>query len=349
MLVVGGRSGGPRCNGCVLHHEDEGHEPIVEDDAEGLAKFIEPMLATLVDDAPEGDQWSHEIKYDGYRTQIHVRDGAGRAFTRNGFDWSDSYQPLIEAAVKLPCESAIMDGEVIVQGEGGKCDFHSLRASIKSEPGRLVFMGFDLLELDGQDLRRPPLERRRELLNKLIGRNDPGCPIQYSAEVVGHGKAFFAVADGMGLEGIVSKKLGSRYVSGRSNNWLKTKCFVEEELIVIGTETGKAAPVALLARDGEAGLEYVGGAMVTLAQPDRDRFWQAVEALTVAKPAVPMGKRKATWVKPEMRVRVRTLRGEESCGMRRSRRWCACPRTSNDSHDEDARSHRVPGACGTRA
>ena len=110
----------------------------------------------------------------------------------------------------------------------------------------------------------------------------------------------------------MSKKRSSIYRSGPSKPWLKTKCFTEDELTVIGTERGDKAPVALLARETDHGLEYVGGAFVTLAQPDRDRFWQRAEELTVARPPLPMKpNRSASWTRPAMRVRVRTLRGEQ--------------------------------------
>lgn len=173
-------------------------------------------------------------------------------------------------------------------------------------------MAFDLMELDGQDLRRKRLERRRDLLERLLGPNDASCPVQFSAHVVGDGAGMFAQADALGLEGIVSKKRSSRYRSGAAKEWLKIKAFMEEELVVIGTERGNRAPTALLARETGAGLAYAGGAMVTLPQPDRDRFWEAVEALKVDRPALRMKARKeASWVKPLMRVLVRTLRGEE--------------------------------------
>jgi len=174
-----------------------------------------------------------------------------------------------------------------------------------------VLMAFDLLHLDGEDLRSRPLFERRQRLEALLGPNDPATPIHFSEDIA-DGKGLFAAADAMGLEGIVSKKLTSRYRSGPSKAWLKAKCFYEEELTVIGTERGEKAPVALLARDTGHGLEYAGGAFVTLPQPDRDRFWQNADRLKAKEPAVPMEPRKgATWTKPAMRVQVRTLRGEE--------------------------------------
>lgn len=230
------------------------------------------MLPTLVGSPPKGEAWSHEIKYDGYRTQLLVGNGSCRAFTRNGHDWTEKYLPVAKAAEALPCESAIIDGEIIVQDEQGRSDFSMLKAAIHQSTERLVFMAFDLLHLDGKDLRRKPLKVRREALENLMGENRPESPLQFSAHVEGDGAEFLRAADSMGLEGIVSKKVTSRYISGRTKAWLKTKTFVEDEFVVIGTSKGDRAPVALLARETGSELTYVGGAMVTLAQPHRDRF-----------------------------------------------------------------------------
>lgn len=274
-------------------------------------RFIPPLSPTLVDEPPEGLGWIHEIKHDGYRTQIIVQDGEARAYTRNGYDWTDRYKPVVADAEKLDCSSAIMDGELIVQDEQGRSDFHSLRAAIQSRPERLVLMAFDLLHLDGMDLRKEPLEARRDRLRALLAETDPTRPIHLSEDVA-DGAALFAAADAMGLEGVVSKKRTSRYRSGTSKAWLKAKCFYDEELTLIGTERGDKAPMALLARQTDNGLEFAGGAMVTLRQPDRDRFWQTAEALKTKLPPVPMKPRKeASWTTPVMRVRVRTLRGEQ--------------------------------------
>src|SRR5215210_2357874 len=148
-------------------------------------QFIEPMLPTLVREAPEGQDWLHEIKYDGFRTQL-VLDGANaRAFTRRGFDWSDRYTPILDAAIELGCASAIVDGEMIVQDEEGRSDFHAFQNAMRHEPERLVFMAFDLLYIDGRDVRSAPLFERRERLFDLIGYHDPGCRIQHSEHVVG--------------------------------------------------------------------------------------------------------------------------------------------------------------------
>lgn len=310
-----------RCDGCgqfvdrrslgdVLHHEEPGHEPLAAELPR--LKFIEPMAPALMEEPPAGNGWLHEIKHDGYRTQLHIQPSGIRAYTRNAFDWTTRYMPVIEAARSIQCTSAIIDGEMIVQDEQGRSDFHSLRGAIGSRPHDLVLMCFDLLHLNGRDLRSQPVEHRRDLLAQLLGPHDPHQPFQFSEHVVGGGAEFFDAVDKMGLEGIVSKRLGSRYRSGPTKAWVKTKTFIEEELVVIGTERGDKAPVALLARERDGNLEYAGGAMVTLRQPDRDRFWETTEALKLDKPPLPMKPRKdASWVRPSMHVTVRTLRGEE--------------------------------------
>jgi bifunctional non-homologous end joining protein LigD len=276
--------------------------------------FVEPMMPALVDSAPEGSQWIHELKYDGYRTQLALSGSDRRAYTRRGHDWSRLYAPVLDVAARLDCESALIDGEMIVQDDRGLPDFEGLRRELaKRRPSGLVFMAFDLLHLDGIDLRREPVEDRRARLHDLLGSNEAGRCIQFSDHVTGGGSEFFELADRMGLEGIVSKKLGSRYRSGQGRSWLKVKAFTEGEYVVIGAARGDLAPVALLARETEdRRLEYVGGAMVTFAESERERFWRATERLKVEKPPLHIEKRKdTTWLKPEMRVRVRHLKGEE--------------------------------------
>ena len=274
-------------------------------------QFIEPMLPTLVSKAPEGDDWLHEIKYDGFRTQLVLDGSKGRAFTRRGFDWSDRYRPVLAAAQELGCSSAIIDGELIVQDEQGRSDFQAFQHAMRHEPHRLVFMAFDLLHLNGEDLRSTPLIERRERLFNLVGCHDPHCRIQHSEHVIGGGGAMFNACDRMGLEGIVSKRIRSRYRSGRSSQWLKVKCWAEGEFVVVGIEPAADGPaVAMLARETELGLEYSGGAAITLAEPDRERFWRRVEGLASAEWAAGVSPgRKATRLRPEMRVRVRYLRG----------------------------------------
>jgi DNA ligase D-like protein (predicted ligase) len=288
--------------GDVLLHE----EPHTSPDEVGPEpfSFVEPMLPTLVMEPPGGDEWIHEIKYDGYRTQIII-DGSGvRAYTRNGFDWTDRYKNVLAAADYLKCGSAILDGEMIVQDEHGRSDFGGFKRALTQEPERLVFMGFDLLRLDGEDLRNMPLLERRTRLRELVGCHDPGCRIQYSEHVSGAGAPLFEAADQMGLEGIVSKKASSRYRSGRSRAWLKVKCWAEDEFVVTGVEPAKDGPaMAILARCNGEALTPAGAAAVTLAGAERERFWSAVEELRVN------GTAPLAHPTHQMRVRARFLKG----------------------------------------
>jgi bifunctional non-homologous end joining protein LigD len=202
---------------------------------------------------------------------------------------------------------------MIVQDESSRSDFTALRPAMFRQPERIVFMGFDLLHLNGKDWRRAPTVERREALQRLLGRHDPFHRVQYSDHVIGGGGAMFNVCDRMGLEGIVSKKVRSRYISGRSTQWLKVKCWAEDEFIVLGIEPGENGPaIARLARQTDEGLEYAGGAAITLGGAERDRFWSEAERLTTDKPGEGCPKsRKARWLTPEMRVRARFLKGSD--------------------------------------
>lgn len=278
------------------------------------AGFIPPLLPTLVDQPPAGSDWQHEIKHDGYRTEIVLTGDGGRAFTRNGIDWSNRYAALISAALEMHCKSAHLDGEMIVQDEHGRSDFNALRAAIErpGEHHRLIFYAFDLLERDGEDLRKQQLLDRREQLRQLIGGHDPGYPIQFSEGFAGDASELLTAACGHGLEGIVSKKVTSRYVSGRSRVWLKTKCYAETEFTVVGAEHEPGKPAfALLARETPDGLQFAGSAFLTLTGADRDQFWTLIDDRARPRPIIPMPKGKSRrWVDPIMRVRVQHLAGE---------------------------------------
>jgi bifunctional non-homologous end joining protein LigD len=184
--------------------------------------FIKPEIPTLVPESPSGEGWIHEIKHDGYRTLIIIDQGRVRAFSRHGRDWTGPYRRVVDACAKLPCKGAVIDGEIIVQDENGISDFDALRSAIHKAPHRLVFFAFDLLHLDGQDLTRTPLMERRVALRKLI-KPDPRSPLQFSDHIDGAVARFFRTAAELGLEGIVSKRAASRYRSGPSRSWLKTK------------------------------------------------------------------------------------------------------------------------------
>jgi hypothetical protein len=172
--------------------------------------FVRPEIPTLVPEPPSGDGWIHEIKHDGYRTLMVIDQGKVKAFSRHGRDWTGPYRRVVEAAGKLSCQTALIDGEIIVQDENGISDFDALRSAIYTAPQRLVFFAFDLLYLNGQDLQGHPLMERRALLRKLI-ESDPRSPIQFSDHADCDGALFFKHAAELGLEGIVSKRARSLY------------------------------------------------------------------------------------------------------------------------------------------
>jgi bifunctional non-homologous end joining protein LigD len=181
--------------------------------------FIEPCLPSAAERPPSGPDWVHEIKHDGYRLMAR-RDSVGiRLLTRNGHDWADRYPAIVEAVNALKARSCLIDGEAVVCDDNGLAVFERLRYQ---RGGRTVFLyAFDLLELDGTDLRREPFETRKATLASLLRASLPG--LRLNEHLTHPGDVVFRHACKMGLEGIVSKRLGSRYRSGRSPDWLKFK------------------------------------------------------------------------------------------------------------------------------
>jgi bifunctional non-homologous end joining protein LigD len=161
--------------------------------------FIEPQLASPVDQPPEGKHWIHEIKHDGYRCQVLLERGYARVFTRNGYDWSDRYPSIAHAAAKLPCLSAIIDGEAIVQDQNGVSDFEALNSAMRWRPDSVILYAFDLMHLNGSDLRPKPVFERRALLKGLLG-SDEESRIQFSEEFGGDGDALFQACARHGLK-----------------------------------------------------------------------------------------------------------------------------------------------------
>jgi bifunctional non-homologous end joining protein LigD len=272
--------------------------------------FVEPQLPTLVDQPPTGDGWIHEIKHDGYRTMLVLAGRDRKAFTRNGFDWSDRYQTFLNAAARLRCRSAILDGEVIVQDARGISDFEALKSVIWSRPERLVFYAFDLLYLNGKDLREESLLQRRAKLKELVGKDQ--SRIQFSDEFADGGAALFQACVEHGLEGIVSKLTASRDRSGRTNTWLRTKCFTESAFVIIGTARDRktGAPLALLARAEEQRLAYAGSAFIAVSGKEREQLWTRLDAIKLERcPIANLRLADAQWVKPQLVARVRHLPG----------------------------------------
>lgn len=197
-----------------------------------LPRFHAPQLATLVDAAPEGGDWLHEMKYDGYRVIIAVGKGQVRCWTRNEKDWTDKFGPVAEAARDLNCGNALIDGEIVAFDDNGKTDFSTLQRHL-SEGGPLACFCFDLLHLDGKDLTNRPLAQRKTALKALLDRT-PSDLLLYSEHVLGSGPAVFEKICGAGHEGIIAKRADAPYRSGRGKSWLKVKCTRRQEFVVGG-------------------------------------------------------------------------------------------------------------------
>jgi bifunctional non-homologous end joining protein LigD len=272
-----------------------------------LPKTMAPQLALLVDDAPDGDGWLHEIKFDGYRMLCRVADGKCQMFSRTGKDWTGSFADIAAAAARLPVESAWIDGEVIVNDGNGRSSFQSLQNVLSAEStARPMYYAFDLPYLDGYDLRDSPLAARKEALRAIVGKDEL---IRYSDHVEGNGSGFFEQACKMGLEGIISKRADSPYQATRGRSWQKVKCNLRQEFVIGGYTDPQGARSgfgALLlgvydGRDlrycGKVGTGFNDALLTSLVAKLRKL---ATDASPFVNPPTGAEGRRAHWVKPEL-------------------------------------------------
>jgi len=195
-----------------------------------LPAFIEPALASSIDRVPSGERWIHEIKFDGYRVQVHLANEAVKIFTRRGYDWTKRFRKVADDTWHIKAASAIIDGEVVVPADDGTTDFSVLQNELKGSSNKIVLVAFDLLYLNGHDIRRLPLVQRKAELKKIIA----GSDVQFSESFEIEGSEMLAHACKVGLEGVVSKVRDSIYTSGRGNNWVKKTCAQRETLTIAG-------------------------------------------------------------------------------------------------------------------
>jgi bifunctional non-homologous end joining protein LigD len=239
--------------------------------------WVAPCIPTLVKTPPIGADWLHEIKHDGYRAISVIDRGRAQIFTRRGHDWS-SRMPNIKGALEdLKVRSAVIDGEAVMTDKDGFSDFFALHLALarRSAPAATL-MAFDLLELDGADLRLRPLEERRALLEKLLRKPRPW--LQLSSAVEDEGAQVLRLACEMGLEGIISKRRGSPYRSGKNLTWRKTVCTKVEHFAVTGA-LPKRGPVRSLklARLVEGQLTPCGWVGSGLSEADARKIRVALD------------------------------------------------------------------------
>ncbi|PYQ10067.1 MAG: DNA ligase D [Acidobacteria bacterium] len=270
------------------------------------------QLATAVTDPPKGDEWLHEMKFDGYRILSRLEKGRVRLVSRNGKDWTDRFTLLTDAIAGLGTERAVIDGEVAVLLPGGNTSFQALQNFMSGAgAGQLVYYVFDLLYLDGYDLSGVVLEKRKGTLQQLVT-GVSGGKIRYSDHVVGQGEKVFENACRMGMEGIVSKRRDMPYTPGRTRGWLKVKCHLEQEVVIGGFTDPEGTRVGLGALlvgvyDGNGRLVYagkVGTGYTEKVLQDLRRKLEAREQKTSPFTAGTGLPRNAHWVKPELVTEV---------------------------------------------
>lgn len=210
-----------------------------------MPSFIKPALATLKNNAPEGSRWLHEIKFDGYRLQARIEKGEVVLLTRSGLDWTEKFGEAIQQSLAaLPVETAIIDGELVVEKESGVSDFSALQADLsEGRQDRFRYYVFDLLYLDGRDLQGAALVDRKALLEKLLPSEDP--VLRYSAHFQEDGGKVLQHACSLGLEGVISKVAESPYVSGRKGQWIKSKCSSGQEFVIGGYTLSSSSDQAI--------------------------------------------------------------------------------------------------------
>ncbi|RVQ04160.1 non-homologous end-joining DNA ligase [Sinorhizobium meliloti] len=271
---------------------------------------VDPCLATLVDKPPKGPDWAYEVKWDGYRLAVHMEPGRVRVLTRGGYDWTERFPTIVDDARRLAVKTAILDGEAVVLDDQGRSDFGMLQRALGRLPspyaaGAIAFYAFDLLYLDGRDLRRLPLHERRRLLEPLVAGREGA--IRLSEEVQADGDEFFRVACEHGLEGIIAKHVEKPYRSGRGEWWQKITCKRRDSFVIVGFEPSTVPGHLgrlLLAAKKDDGLVYVGGCGTGWSNQLSRELRQLLEGMATKSPAVALRRKGAVLTKPVLVAEV---------------------------------------------
>lgn len=286
-------------------------------------QFIPPCLAKLIEAPPAGDDWLHEIKFDGYRVQAHIAGGRVRLYTRNGLDWTEKFGTVVEEFAKLKVKAAIIDCEAVVLRKDGVSDFSALAQSL-GEPGTdaVTCMAFDVMHRDGRDLTDESLVERKQHLAELLAKPSRKSRLRFSTHATGEGPRVLGEACGLGLEGIISKRADSPYRSGRTGLWTKSKCALADPFVVIGftpaTAPAHAVGALVLAYYDAGALVYAGRVGTGFTQAEARALWSGLSAIAVKRPhklvaSLTREQRAGViWVAPRMvaQVRYRTWTGE---------------------------------------
>ncbi|HUQ94628.1 MAG TPA: DNA ligase D [Bryobacteraceae bacterium] len=282
-----------------------------------MDRYPKVQLATLVDKAPEGADWVHEIKFDGYRLLGFVAGGAARLRTRSGNDWTESFPSIVAAMQALKIDSAVLDMEAVLLDPEGKSSFQALQAALGDggRPERITAYVFDLLQLDGSDLTGLPLTERKDKLKAMLAKSKQ--VLRYSEHFTVDGADMYKEACAKGLEGIISKRADAPYVAGRQKIWLKVKCSLRQEFIIVGYSEAKSGERAIgalyLGYSKDGALCYAGKVGTGFTMKSARELAARLHKTESAEPVLTRaemkgmgaGERRAVhWVKPELLCEV---------------------------------------------
>jgi DNA ligase D-like protein (predicted ligase) len=289
-------------------------------------RWIEPQLSKLVEKAPTGDKWVHEIKFDGYRMAARIDRGKVQLLTRSGLDWTTKYPATAASLAKLTVKTAYIDGELCGVRPDGVTSFEIMQQASDSGGGALVYFAFDLLELDGVDVAAMPLLERKERLAAIL--KNPPAGVAFSEHEGGDGEAFRKAACRHGLEGIVSKRTDRRYLPGDRGVWVKSKCLNRAEFVIVGwsdPEGSRHGLGALLLGYYEADgrLLYAGRVGTGMSFRMLAMLHERLKPLAIPKMPLavapprktrfggPLALSKAHWVRPELVAEITYLSWSE--------------------------------------
>jgi bifunctional non-homologous end joining protein LigD len=272
--------------------------------------YIEPCDPTLRERAPQAVDWRYEVKADGYRAQLHLQDGSAKVYSRTGLDWTEQFSSIAAAAPALNADAAVIDGEAVVYGANGRPDFQQLRLELgRRKSARIRYHAFDLIYLNGYDIREVEYLERKRLLQRVL--KDAPETFVYVEDLEANGEDLFKAACNLGLEGIVAKRADAPYRSGRQGHWIKLKCKKSDTFPIVafveklGAYPRKIASLYVGRRENGK-LLYAGkvrtGYIESTAREVRERLDPLIRKKSPLSVAVK--KPKATWVEPEVNAEI---------------------------------------------
>jgi bifunctional non-homologous end joining protein LigD len=291
-----------------------------------LPVFVAPSLAVSAAEPPDGPEWLHEIKHDGYRVQARIDGGRVNLLTRKGLDWTRRFPTVAKALESLPVQAALIDGEIIVQDQSGQSSFSDLQSDLKAgRHDRVVYYVFDLLYCNGIDLRGVALKERKRVLAEIIAVSPASFMLRYNDHVDVGGDTILTQACKLGLEGIVSKREDLAYVSGRGEHWVKSKCMLRQEFVVVGfvpsAETRNAIGSLVLAYYETGELVHAGRAGTGFSREEALSLHKVLQPRSQDMPKfrkmpAAAALKDVVWVRPELVAEIE-YRGWSADGLLR--------------------------------